>query len=326
MNTLCCSMLASIMITFFLIGPAEARTVYLKDGAILQAESARRSGGKVTVLVNHEAEVTFSVGEVNLKKTFPKHPVRKKPSSRAKRTEKVPVMTGMSSAKAPSSGQIPVSNASSSAKKESSSPVETVKIQVSAPGKVSSPVSAAPSVTAQGQAQKMPDLPAAPPPASKSSSSAPAPVTTTAAYAQSVPMPAPEAIVSPVKHPLPGTPLHDKSIPALPKATIIGIVAGAALLVVLLIVSLWKVFEKAGQAGWKSLIPIYNYVVFLNIIVRPVWWVILLFVPIVSFIIIIVMHVDLAKRFGKGALYGLGLCLLPFIFFPLLAFGDATYE
>jgi hypothetical protein len=203
----------------------------------------------------------------------------------------------MSSAKAPASGQLPVSNASSSAKKESSSPVETVKIQVPAP----------------------------PPPPAKSSSSAPAPVTTTAAYAQPVPLPAPEAIVSPVKHPLPGTPLLDKSMPALPKAAIFGIVAGAVLLFVLLIVSLWKVFEKAGQAGWKSLIPIYNYVVFLNIIVRPVWWVILLFVPIVSFIVIIVMHVDLAKRFGKGALFGLGLCLLPFIFFPLLAFGDATY-
>jgi hypothetical protein len=325
MNTLCHSLLASLMMTFFLFGPAEARTVYLKDGAILQARSVWRSDGKVTVLVNHETEVTFSEGEVNLKKTFPIHPVRRKPSSRAKRSAKVPVMAEMSSASAPASGHIPVSNPASSAKKESYGPVTAVKNQVPAPGKASPPVSVTPSKTAQGQTTQMPGLPATPQPASKSSGSAPAPVTTTAAYAQPVPPPAPEAVTSAVKHPLPGKLLPNKNIPALPKATIFGMVAGVILLILLLIVSFWKLFVKAGQAGWKSLIPIYNYVVFLNIIVRPVWWVILLFVPIVSFIILIIMHIDLAKRFGKGALYGLGLCLLPFIFFPLLAFGDATY-
>ena len=107
---------------------------------------------------------------------------------------------------------------------------------------------------------------------------------------------------------------------------IFGISAGVLLLIVLMSVSLWKVYEKAGQAGWKSLIPIYNYVVFLNMIDKPVWWVILLFVPLVSVVILIIMHIELAKRFSKGALYGLGLCFLPIIFFPLLAFGDATYD
>ena len=326
MNTLCHSLLASLMITFFLFGPAEARTVYLKDGAILQAESAWRSDGKVTVLVNHEAEVTFSEGEVNLKKTFPKHAIRKKSLHRLKKAAKAPVMAGMSSASAPTSRQLPVSNPASSAKKEGSGPVDAVKNQMPSPGKTSLSVSATPSVTAQGQTKPLPDKPSLPQPASNSSGSAPPPVTTSAAPAQPVPPTAPESVTFPVKHPLPGTPLFDKNMAALPTATIFGIVAGAILLIVLLIVSFWKVFEKAGQAGWKSLIPIYNYVVFLNIIDRPVWWVILLFVPVVSFIILIIMHIDLAKRFGKGALYGLGLCLLPFIFFPLLAFGDATYE
>ena len=72
--------------------------------------------------------------------------------------------------------------------------------------------------------------------------------------------------------------------------------------------------------------PIYNLFVLLKIVGRPAWWVLLFFVPLVSFIAAIIVCIDLAKSFGKSAGFGLGLALLGFIFGPSLAFGSATYE
>ena len=59
---------------------------------------------------------------------------------------------------------------------------------------------------------------------------------------------------------------------------------------------------------------------------RPSSHGILLIVPILGLIMSIVMFIEVAKAFGKGAAYGLGLVLLPFIFFPLLGFGKTTYR
>ena len=102
---------------------------------------------------------------------------------------------------------------------------------------------------------------------------------------------------------------------------------GAGLLfVLLLIASFWKVFTKAGEAGWKSLIPIYNLFVLLRIAGCPGWWLLMFFIPVVNIYFMVVMHIRLAERFGKSALYGFALFLLGFIFFPILAFGPATYE
>ena len=95
-------------------------------------------------------------------------------------------------------------------------------------------------------------------------------------------------------------------------------------LVVLMIAALWKVFAKAGEPGWAAIIPIYNYVVLDRIAGRPVWWIILwLFIGPIPWIVV---SFDLAKRFGKGAGFAIGLILLPFIFYPMLAWGDATYH
>ena len=93
----------------------------------------------------------------------------------------------------------------------------------------------------------------------------------------------------------------------------------------LTIISLWKVFTKAGKPGWASLIPIYNTVVMLEIARRPIWWLILLFIPIVGIFVSVVIIMDIAKYFGKGAGFGIGLLFLPFIFYPILGFGDSQY-
>jgi len=94
---------------------------------------------------------------------------------------------------------------------------------------------------------------------------------------------------------------------------------------VLMVVSMWKLFVKAGKPGWASIIPIYNIIVLLDIIDRPIWWIVLFFIPIVNWIVWIVVSFDVARYFGKGAGFGLGLWLLGFIFYPILAFGDAQY-
>jgi hypothetical protein len=95
--------------------------------------------------------------------------------------------------------------------------------------------------------------------------------------------------------------------------------------VVLIFVSLWKIFEKAGKPGWAGIVPIYNAIVLLEIVGRPIWWIVLLFVPCVGLVVGILLCIDLAKSFGKDAGYGIGLALLGFVFFPMLAFGDARY-
>ena len=92
-----------------------------------------------------------------------------------------------------------------------------------------------------------------------------------------------------------------------------------------MIVSYWKVFEKAGQPGWGVLIPIYNILLLLKIAGRPGWWILLYLIPLVNIVIGIIVCIDIAKNFGKDAGFGIGLAFLGIIFYPILAFGSAQY-
>jgi len=94
----------------------------------------------------------------------------------------------------------------------------------------------------------------------------------------------------------------------------------------LLVASNWVIFSKAGEAGWKSIVPIYNLFVLARICGRAWWWGLLLMVPFVNLIAAVVLSIDLAKAFGKGAGFGWGIALLGPVFFPLLAFGDNVYQ
>lgn len=94
---------------------------------------------------------------------------------------------------------------------------------------------------------------------------------------------------------------------------------------VFMIASVWKVFEKAGKPGWAILIPIYNLVVFLEIVNKPLWWILLFFIPGVNFAAALMLNIELAKSFGKDSGFGLGLTFLSFIFYPILGFGDAQH-
>ena len=105
----------------------------------------------------------------------------------------------------------------------------------------------------------------------------------------------------------------------------IGLVIYLAL-VVLVIAGFWKTFEKAGKPGWGAIVPIYNLVLLLEIAGKPIWWILLFLIPFVNFIVVILVSIEVAKNFGKGTGFGLGLAFLGFIFYPILGFGDAKYQ
>jgi hypothetical protein len=94
----------------------------------------------------------------------------------------------------------------------------------------------------------------------------------------------------------------------------------------LAIAGMWKAFEKAGKPGWAAIIPIYNLIVLLEITGKPLWWIVLFFIPIVNLIAIILVSIVLAEKFGKSAGFGVGLALLPFVFYPIIGFGDAQFS
>lgn len=97
-------------------------------------------------------------------------------------------------------------------------------------------------------------------------------------------------------------------------------------LMIFVIAGVWKTFEKAGKPGWGALIPIYNLILLLQIADKPLWWIILFFIPLVNIIVSILLPIEIATKFGKGVGFGLGLAFLGFIFYPILGFGDAKYQ
>jgi hypothetical protein len=97
--------------------------------------------------------------------------------------------------------------------------------------------------------------------------------------------------------------------------------------VLLMIVSMWIMVSKAGRPGVSQIIPIWNLIELVRIAGKPLWWVILiLLVPFVNLVLIIMVWHGISKAFGKDAGFTVGMVLLPFIFFPILAFGKAKYS
>lgn len=95
------------------------------------------------------------------------------------------------------------------------------------------------------------------------------------------------------------------------------------------IVSMWKIFKKAGKEGWASLIPIYNLVVLFQISgvnSKALLWLLLPFLgPTIVMVYIIIAYIKLAKAFGKSSGFAVGLIFLNTIFMGILAFDDSTY-
>lgn len=111
---------------------------------------------------------------------------------------------------------------------------------------------------------------------------------------------------------------------------VIFILRGILSMLLLSLVCNWKIFKKAGVEGWKSLVPIYNSIILVQITETSSLALFLMFTPIINCIGIFIANymiaMNLAKKFNKSSTFGLGLFFIPFIFQLILAFGDAKYE
>ena len=96
---------------------------------------------------------------------------------------------------------------------------------------------------------------------------------------------------------------------------------------ILQIVAMWKIFVKAGKPGWVSIIPIYNIIVMCEIAEKEWWYILLMCIPLVNIYAMFVIYNEIAKKFGKGVGFTIGMILLPFVFFMILGFGkDSVYN
>lgn len=115
---------------------------------------------------------------------------------------------------------------------------------------------------------------------------------------------------------------------------LIGAYFGVTILIVLVfIIAGWRLFSKAGKPGWAIIIPFYNLYIYTQIIQRPGWWILLYFsiaIPAVGALALVFLSIvdqlRLAKVFGRSAGFGVGLILLGWIFFPILAFSGSQYD
>lgn len=94
---------------------------------------------------------------------------------------------------------------------------------------------------------------------------------------------------------------------------------------VVILAGMWKIFVKAGKPGWGAIVPLYNTYCLFEMSFGNGWLFLLCLVPCVNVVMEIILMVKLAKAFGKGGGFAVGLIFLPVIFIPMLGFGDAEY-
>lgn len=115
---------------------------------------------------------------------------------------------------------------------------------------------------------------------------------------------------------------------ALAGGTFLFIVLIVIVLYVITAISLMKIANRTGTPNaWFAWIPILNLVLMLQIARRPMWWLIFFLVPIINIVGIVlqfVIWVDIAKRLGKSAVFGILAAIIPIIFIPYLAFSESN--
>ncbi|MCA9327333.1 hypothetical protein KDA14_02275 [Candidatus Saccharibacteria bacterium] len=105
-----------------------------------------------------------------------------------------------------------------------------------------------------------------------------------------------------------------------------GMVLFYVLFAVVAIVAMWKIFEKAGEAGWKSIIPLYNTYTLFRIAGWSGWAFLLMFIPLVNIVVAVMVTVALGKSFGKGTAWSVFLLLIfSVVGMLILGFGEDQY-
>lgn len=95
---------------------------------------------------------------------------------------------------------------------------------------------------------------------------------------------------------------------------------------VLSIIALWKIFVKAGEEGWKAIIPFYNSYILYKLTWGNGFFFLLSLIPCVGFVFGIITSVKLAKAFGKSTAFAVGLIFLGPIFQLILGFDSSEYK
>lgn len=97
------------------------------------------------------------------------------------------------------------------------------------------------------------------------------------------------------------------------------------LIAAVIIVSYWKIYTKAGKPGWAAIVPIYNIIILLEIVKKPVWWVILFFIPCANIVAMVLVALEFVKVFGKPSWHAALMILVGIVYLPYIAFSDAKY-
>ena len=101
---------------------------------------------------------------------------------------------------------------------------------------------------------------------------------------------------------------------------------GVSAVSILGVIAMWLIFKKAGENGWKAIIPFYNSYILFKLVWGNGWKFLLLLIPIYNIILYIQTEIRLAHAFGKSTGFGWGLVLLNVVFMCILGFGDAQYQ
>ncbi len=95
---------------------------------------------------------------------------------------------------------------------------------------------------------------------------------------------------------------------------------------VVLFVANWKIFTKAGKPGWAIIIPIYNIIVMLQIVQKPIWWIFMFLIPVVNVVFCFMLLYNLCLKFGQPGWHVVLAFFLGIVYYPYLAFSSASYQ
>lgn len=334
-----------LWVWFMLTGVCLGKQVYLLDGGIVECKSFRQAGNLVIVKINRDTVIELERKEVDLRQTLLHDrkitwhkkskkpavlatPVAAKAAATSAKTGPVPVKPPVATTPPakPAAARIPdaVTKPTPAPSVAVAAKPVTVPTPVTAPAPVPSPPPA-PAPVAKEPVQ--PDAvaktavePSAPPDKAEMERRS---KQAAEMMAEAIQKKDPELLKKAME-------LQQSTVPqeSRQQARIWSIKIVLILLIcsLLILVSMWVVFAKAGESGWKCLVPIYNMYILMVISGKPGWWFILLFIPLVGAAFYLMALLALAERFGRSALFGVGLFILPMFFFPLLAFGGSKTE
>ena len=90
--------------------------------------------------------------------------------------------------------------------------------------------------------------------------------------------------------------------------------------------ALMGIFRKADEPAWQAFVPIWNMVVLIKVAGKPVWWIVLLLIPIVNLVVLVLIYHGLSTSFGHGAGFTVGLFFLSIVFLFILGYDSSRYQ